>query len=57
MSVGYTGIVVIPVVNCDVLKYLNNDKNCYMLIKKLSKRAFTKYLLHIGKLWSITNEG
>lgn len=31
MSVGYTGIVVIPVVNCDVLKYLNNDKNCYIL--------------------------
>lgn len=29
MSVGYTGIVVI--VNCDVLKYLNNDKNCYIL--------------------------
>lgn len=29
----------------------------YMLIKKLSKRTFTKYLLHTGKLWSITNEG
>lgn len=29
MFVGYTGIIVI--VNCDVLKYLNNDKNCYIL--------------------------
>lgn len=29
----------------------------YMLIKKLSKRTFTKYLLHTGKLWSIANEG
>lgn len=29
MSVDYTGIV--EIVNCDVLKYLNNDKNCYIL--------------------------
>lgn len=29
MFVGYIGIVVI--VNCDVLKYFNNDKNCYIL--------------------------
>lgn len=29
MFVDYIGIVVI--VNCDVLKYFYNDKNCYIL--------------------------
>lgn len=31
MSVDYTGID--EIVNCDFLKYLNNDKNCYILFK------------------------
>lgn len=43
--------------SCDVFKYFNNDKNCYMLIKKLFKCMFIKYLLYIGKFWFIINEG
>lgn len=42
--------------SCDVLKYFKNDKNCYMLLKELSKRSFKKHLLHICKLWSVTND-